>query len=151
MSTRTVKLSQANEQALPAVAKALGTGSEEEVLSEILELTLSWVSLRKAREQTPGSEVALRAKFDRLRAILRSQNSIDPISSDPSVMGGDACIRQTRIPVWSLVEHKRRGLTDSELLAQYPGLNAADLAASWDYYAAHGDEVDAQRARHEAA
>lgn len=66
-------------------------------------------------------------------------------------MGGDACIRDTRVPVWTLVDYKRQGLSDVELLTAFPGLNTSDLSAAWDYYAAHSQQVDDQRRRHEEA
>ena len=81
---------------------------------------------------------------------IRDADESEPVSSVPTVMGGDACVRRTRIPIWMLVEYKRQGLSDSELLVQFPGLNAADLAASWDYNAAHGKEIENQMARHDA-
>jgi uncharacterized protein (DUF433 family) len=67
-------------------------------------------------------------------------------------MGGDVCIRNTRIPVWLLVEYKQQGLSDEELLQAYPALNATDLAAAWDHFATHSDEIERQaKEHHEAA
>jgi len=73
------------------------------------------------------------------------------IRSTLRVMGGDACIRNTRIPVWLLIEYKRSGMADGELLQCYPGLNAADLIAAWDYSAVHFDEVERQLREHAQA
>lgn len=65
------------------------------------------------------------------------------IQKTPGVIGGDACIRRTRIAVWMLVEAKRLGFTDEELLTHYVvPLTPEDLKAAWDYYAAHKDEID---------
>lgn len=65
------------------------------------------------------------------------------IQKTPGVIGGDACIRRTRIAVWMLVEAKRLGFTDEELLTHYVvSLTPEDLKAAWDYYAAHKDEID---------
>lgn len=65
------------------------------------------------------------------------------IQKTPDVIGGDACIRRTRIAVWMLVEAKRLGFTDEELLIRYdPPLTPQDLAAAWDYYATHKGEID---------
>lgn len=48
----------------------------------------------------------------------------------PGVCGGDACLSSTRIAVWMLEEARRAGVTDAELLQNYPSLNARDLAAA---------------------
>ena len=64
------------------------------------------------------------------------------IQKTPGRMGGQACIRRTRISVWILVGYKQLGLSDPELLEAYPTLNQEDLDAAWDYYAANKKEVD---------
>jgi uncharacterized protein (DUF433 family) len=56
--------------------------------------------------------------------------------------GGDACIRDTRIPVWVLVNYRRLRGSDAELLRDYPSLTAADLEAAWRYYKGHEEEID---------
>ncbi len=73
------------------------------------------------------------------------------IEKTPSVMGGDACIRQTRIPVWLLASLRQQGATDAYLLEDYPDLTAADLANAWLYAAAYPDELAAAVQRQEAA
>ncbi len=57
------------------------------------------------------------------------------------VCGGEACIRMTRIAVWMLEEARRSGVSDAELLSDYPDLNEDDLAAAWHYVGEHGDEI----------
>lgn len=42
-------------------------------------------------------------------------------------------------------------MTDGELLQANPGLNAAHLAAAWDYHTAHADEIERQVREHEEA
>ena len=64
------------------------------------------------------------------------------IRKTPNVCGGDACIRATRITVSGLVNARRQGATDVELLENIVGLTAADLEAAWDYYRAHAAEID---------
>jgi len=66
----------------------------------------------------------------------------DRISRNPDRQGGDACIRDTRIPVWVLVNYRRLGASDAEVLRNYPRLTAADLEAAWAYAAAHSEEID---------
>ena len=64
------------------------------------------------------------------------------IQKTPGVCGGDACIRQTRIPVWVLVNAGRLGISETELLEDYPTLRAADLANAWAYAEAYPDEIE---------
>jgi uncharacterized protein (DUF433 family) len=65
------------------------------------------------------------------------------ITRRPHPDGIEACIRDTNINVWGLVERRRNGLTDMRILACLPGLKAADLEAAWAYYADHPEEIDA--------
>jgi len=64
------------------------------------------------------------------------------ISKRPNYCGGDACIRETRIPVWVLVNYRRLGSTDTEILDAYPSLTPADLDAAWQYASANAEEID---------
>jgi uncharacterized protein (DUF433 family) len=56
--------------------------------------------------------------------------------------GGQACVRDLRIPVWAVVNCRRLGMSDAEILRSYPDLRPPDLEAAWDYAAAHTDEID---------
>ncbi len=64
------------------------------------------------------------------------------IQKTPGVIGGDACIRRTRIAVWMLVEAKKLGRTDTDLLADFPALTQDDLNAAWVYSAANPEEIE---------
>jgi len=64
------------------------------------------------------------------------------ISKKPDRCGGAACVRDSRIPVWVLVNYRRLGGSDRDLLRDYPSLTPADLEAAWGYAAAHQDEID---------
>jgi uncharacterized protein (DUF433 family) len=41
-----------------------------------------------------------------------------------------------------LVNYRRLGASEADLLRAYPSLSASDLGAAWDYAAAHGGEID---------
>lgn len=73
------------------------------------------------------------------------------IESYRNVCGGEACIVRKRIPVWLLVQARRLGSSDADLLRAYPTLRAEDLANAWAYARAHPDEIDRQIAENEAA
>ena len=64
------------------------------------------------------------------------------IEKQPGVCGGDACIRRTRITVWGLVAYRRLGVSDAELLINFPGLNQADLDLAWEYAHANPAEIE---------
>jgi uncharacterized protein (DUF433 family) len=64
------------------------------------------------------------------------------ISKKPERCGGDACIRDSRIPVWVLVGYHRDGASDTDILQWYPELTPADLKAAWEYAAANAEEID---------
>jgi uncharacterized protein (DUF433 family) len=73
------------------------------------------------------------------------------INKTPGVMGGAACIRDTRIPVWLLVSYRRMGLSEAKLLDNYPSLTATDLANAWSYSEAQAAEIDRAIAEQDAA
>lgn len=64
------------------------------------------------------------------------------ITKTPGVCGGDASIEGTRIPVWVLVNARNIGISETQLLYDYPTLNAADLANAWVYAEANSDEIE---------
>ncbi len=74
------------------------------------------------------------------------------IQKTSGVCGGNARIRNTRIPVWTLVSFHQQGASQEELLRNYPGLNKQDLEAAWSYYAQYPEEIDqviADRNKHD--
>ena len=73
------------------------------------------------------------------------------IASDPAVAGGEPCIVRTRIPIWLLVQARRLGASEAELLRSYPTLQSEYLVNAWAYHRAHRDEIEAQITETEAA
>lgn len=71
------------------------------------------------------------------------------IEKNERVMGGVACIRQTRIPVWLLYRARQLGLSEGDLLKSYPGLTAEDLVNAWSYAELNLDEIESQIAANE--
>ncbi len=64
------------------------------------------------------------------------------VSKRPDRCGGDACIRETRIPVWAVVNYRRLQASDAKILEAYPSLTPSDLEAAWEYAAANPEEID---------
>ena len=87
-----------------------------------------------------------------LQWVARDLSGAVPgIESISGVSGGEPCIVRTRIPVWVLVQSRRLGMTEAEILASYPTLRAEDLINAWAYYRLYQDEIDDQIADNEAA
>lgn len=74
--------------------------------------------------------------------FVKARHSGTAIERTPGVCGGEACIGKTRIAVWMIEEARRQGASDGELLQDYPGLSAADLAAAWVYVEANPAEIE---------
>lgn len=64
------------------------------------------------------------------------------VQKTPSVCGGHARIRNTRIAVWTIVSLLNQGSSDVELLENFPSLTQFDLIATRIYYQAHRAEID---------
>jgi len=73
------------------------------------------------------------------------------IESTPGVCGGEPCIVRTRIPIWVLVQARRLGTSEADLLRAYPTLRAEDLANAWAYTRSHRDEIERQIQENEEA
>jgi len=68
-------------------------------------------------------------KAEVVHLLLQSLGNIWPgIEKTPGVVGGDACIVGTRIPMWDLVQYRRLGASDAKILEAYPQLTATHLA-----------------------
>ena len=65
---------------------------------------------------------------------------IDRISVDPRICHGQACIKDTCIPVHQILHMLANGDTIDELLEDYPSLNREDILACLDYAAALAEE-----------
>ena len=91
-------------------------------------------------------------KTQAIQLLSASLNGHWPgIQKTSGVMGGDACIRQTRIPIWLLVSLRQQGATETYLLEDYPDLTAADLTNAWLYAEANSSEIQTALRRQDAA
>lgn len=60
---------------------------------------------------------------------------LDRITFDPSIMGGQACIRGMRVPVSLVVNLVANGKPVEEILKEYPDLEPEDIRQSLLYAA----------------
>jgi uncharacterized protein (DUF433 family) len=71
-----------------------------------------------------------------------SNELLERIVLDPNVMAGKPVIRGTRVPVALLVRMVAQGISEEEILREYPRLEPADIRAALTYAAevvAHED------------
>jgi uncharacterized protein (DUF433 family) len=57
------------------------------------------------------------------------------IISDPSICGGEPCIRDTRIPVHAILSHLAAGEDYDTILKNFPRLKREDILACLEYAA----------------
>lgn len=91
-------------------------------------------------------------KAQLLQWVVRDLGDTFPsVESTPDVLGGEPHIVRTRIPVWLLVQARRLGTSEADLLRAYPSLRAEDLANAWAYARVHKAEIEQQIDDNEAA
>lgn len=66
------------------------------------------------------------------------------VDSSAAICGGEPRVVRTRIPIWLLVQARRLGASDGEILRGYPTLRAEDLANAWAYARVHSGEIEQQ-------
>jgi len=98
------------------------------------------MSLQELQTQLHALTLAERADAIQILTQTLSRRS-QGITKTSGVMGGDACIANTRLPVWLFISLRQQGATDADLLEAYPHLSAADLVNVWAYADAHPEEI----------
>lgn len=99
------------------------------------------MTLHELEDIITGLSRAEKAKV--LQWIVRDLGDAFPnIESSPNILGGEARIVRTRIPVWVLEQMRRQGASDADILTSYPTLRAEDLANTWAYARLHRDEIE---------
>jgi uncharacterized protein (DUF433 family) len=61
------------------------------------------------------------------------EEPMDRIMIDPEVLSGKPVIKGTRIPVYLIIELLANGMTEKEILRQYPTLRKEDIKAALVY------------------
>lgn len=98
------------------------------------------------------AEMSQGEKIQFLQIIARDlSGDIPGIVSTPGICGGVPRIAGTRIPVWVLVQYRRLGATEADLLHSYPTLRSEDLANAWSYYRIHKEQIEQQIIENETA
>jgi uncharacterized protein (DUF433 family) len=84
---------------------------------------------------SPSDETVVRPRGERTIGSV-TQQQIDMIAIDPDVVHGQARIRGTRIPVSVILDCLAAGMTEDQILAQYPTLTVDGIRAAAAYGAA---------------
>lgn len=59
----------------------------------------------------------------------------DRVTFNPQIMAGQACIRGMRIPVSLIVNLVANGMTNAEIITEYPDLEPQDITQALQYAA----------------
>lgn len=66
---------------------------------------------------------------------LQRMNPLGRISIDPNIRFGKPCIRGTRITVGDIIGYLAGGMSETQLLAEFPQINQEDIRACLAYAA----------------
>jgi uncharacterized protein (DUF433 family) len=70
--------------------------------------------------------------------IRYSRIVVERITIEPGKRSGQPCIRGLRITVWDVLKWLAGGMTEREILDEYPELEPADFPAVYEYAARVG-------------
>jgi uncharacterized protein (DUF433 family) len=73
------------------------------------------------------------------------------IEKTPGVCGGAARVGGTRIPVWQLAQARDLGVSEAQLLIDYPRLKAVNLVDAWTYAEDDPEEIATQIKQNQVA
>src|SRR5207249_6604602 len=86
-----------------------------------------------------------RAGTERPKQTTRDENWgmtwQDRISVSPAVRSGKSCIKGTRITVYDVLEYLAGGMTEGEILRDFPDLTREDIRATFAFAAARERRV----------
>ena len=70
----------------------------------------------------------------------------DRIVIDPAVRSGKPCIQGTRITVYDILEYLAGGMTEDDILRDFPSLSRMDIRAALQFAAARERKLAASAA-----
>jgi uncharacterized protein (DUF433 family) len=68
-------------------------------------------------------------------------DALERITIDPARRSGKPCIRNTRITVYDLLDYLASGMSEAEILADFPELDVADIRACQTFAARYPVET----------
>lgn len=73
-------------------------------------------------------------------ATIDSRADLTRITIVPGQRSGQPCIRALRVTVWDVLDMLASGMTEDEILSDYPYLEKADFSAVYAYASQAGRE-----------
>lgn len=64
-----------------------------------------------------------------------NHDSVQPITIDSEKRGGKPCIRDLRITVYDVLDWLAQGMSEADIIADYPELTVEDIRAALAYAA----------------
>jgi uncharacterized protein (DUF433 family) len=77
---------------------------------------------------------------------LATMNLADRIMITPEIRSGKPCIKGTRIAVYDILEYLAGGMTEDQILADFPSLYREDIRACLAFAAARERRLASSRA-----
>ena len=75
--------------------------------------------------------------------ISAKKISVHPyITNKKGVCGGRSIVRGTRIPVWSLIQWYKQGMTIEDVMREFPHLKPAQVHDAFSYYYDNRKEIE---------
>lgn len=71
---------------------------------------------------------------DRIRLL---QSAEEAVVEDPEILGGEACLKGTRMPVYIVAQMREAGTPIVEMVRSYPSLTPEKIELAAIYAAAH--------------
>jgi uncharacterized protein (DUF433 family) len=90
-----------------------------------------------ARETGPKADVTVQNRIDRV--IFSNHDGADPI--EPGKRSGQPCVRGLRITAWDILSWLAAGMSEQEILEDYPELESEDFRAVYEFAARMGRRV----------
>ncbi|HEY2910724.1 MAG TPA: DUF433 domain-containing protein [Gemmataceae bacterium] len=98
---------------------------------------------RYSQLRRPASWFRIQPEREGIRWPLKPLANASPIQKTPGVVGGEARIGNSRIPVWNVIQLQRHGLSDREIRVYFEKpLTEVDLEAARSYYEENRQEID---------
>ncbi len=69
----------------------------------------------------------------------------DHITIDPAIRGGKPCVKGTRITVFDVLEYLAGGMTETQIIADFPALTTDDIHACLAFAAARERQLAGSR------
>jgi len=64
------------------------------------------------------------------------------VTQKKGICGGRSIIKDTRIPVWSIIKWYKIGFSIEEILREFPQLNPAQIYDAFSYYYDNKEEIE---------